>query len=662
MCGISGVQGRFPDGLIDEMTRCIAHRGPDDEGTHRWDEPASPGTATGFGHRRLAIIDLSPSGRQPMTIDCPVCGAHGIDDLGLIYNGELYNFLELRAELERDGHRFSSRSDSEVLLHLYGARGPEMLGSLNGIFAFAIRDGRAERRPPGIERGDLLVARDQVGVKPLYYAETTSGTAFSSEIKSILRWPAVSRELDLAAVHYSLAYLWTPAPHTGLRAVRKLPPGEALVIRRGRVERRWRYYRLPYDGEPAIRTMDAGVSAVRIAVRRAVERQLVSDVPVGAFLSGGLDSSAVVAMMRRAGAARPVCYTIAFEDRGLDGMVEDLPFARRVARHLDVELREIVVDPTLATRLEEMLWYLDEPQADPAPLNALLIAEAARRDGIPVLLSGAGGDDIFTGYRRHTAVRLEPQWTWLPGGVRTRVAAAATSAAEGRGGRWKGGAAGRRLAKAFTYAGLNGDRRTISYFWWSTEGLRRSLYSPALRRATASLDTATPLLQSLDEIPRERDPLQRMLFLETRHFLADHNLNYTDRMGMARGVEIRVPLLDIDLVALAASIDPALKQRGTTGKAVFKRAMEPFLPRDVIYRPKTGFGAPLRRWLGHELRPLVEDVLSPDVVRRRGLFDPPAVSRLVELTRRGRVDGAYLVFALIVWELWCRRFIDQHAP
>jgi asparagine synthase (glutamine-hydrolysing) len=394
-------------------------------------------------------------------------------------------------------------------------------------------------------------------------------------------------------------------------------------------------------------------------VETAVTRQLIADVPVGAYLSGGLDSSAIVAMMRRARPGERIsCFTIGFpENTNLDGAPSDLPYARRVAKHLNVDLEEVVMDPAAIDRLEEMIYLLDEPQADPAPLNALLIAERARAMGIPVLLSGAGGDDIFSGYRRHWALSFERYWSWLPQPLRAGVQVAASAAASGSA-VGQSFAAVRRFAKMFSYAGEDVDRRLVSYFYWSTERVRRRLYAPAFAAQIADADVAEPLLSSLMRIPKERNPLQRLLYLEAKHFLADHNLNYTDRAGMAVGVEVRVPLLDIDLVDFATRLPSSFKQRGRVGKAVFKRAMESYLPRDVIYRPKTGFGVPLRRWMSNELRRLVDDTLDPVVLRRRGFFDPEAVRRLRQSDRSGAIDGSYTLFALMCFELWCRRFVD----
>jgi asparagine synthase (glutamine-hydrolysing) len=364
-------------------------------------------------------------------------------------------------------------------------------------------------------------------------------------------------------------------------------------------------------------------------------------------------------MMRRVlPRERITCFTIGLGDEvDPEGNPSDLPYARRVARHLDVDLQEVVVQPDAILRIEELVSVLDEPQADPAPINALMIAERAREMGIPVLLSGAGGDDLFSGYRRHWALAFERRWAWLPQTARAGLQHVAAKSASG-GGTSQRRPAARRLAKMFAHAGESPDRRMVSYFMWSTESVRRTLYSPEMAERVASVDTAAPLLQSLSRIPGERDPLQRMLYLEARHFLADHNLNYTDRAGMAVGVEVRVPLLDLDLVEFATRVPARFKQRGRVGKALFKRAMEPYLPRDVIYRPKSGFGVPLRRWLRCELKDLVKDTLDEVALQRRGFFAPSAVTQLVKADAEGRIDGAYTIYALMCIELWCRRFLD----
>jgi asparagine synthase (glutamine-hydrolysing) len=305
----------------------------------------------------------------------------------------------------------------------------------------------------------------------------------------------------------------------------------------------------------------------------------------------------------------------------------------------------------MAAELEWMVGQLDEPLADPAPLNVYHISRLARDNGIKVMLSGAGGDDLFTGYRRHAAVRYERFWDWLPHSARVRLRNATAGLRQDR-------PALRRLSKLFAVADFDGDERLAAYFAWVRESELYSLYTPRVR-AQVTEAAAQPMLDFLRPMP-SRAPLDRMLALEQRFFLADHNLLYTDKMSMAAGVEVRVPYLDADLVEHAAKIPLAMKQRGRVGKWVLKKAMEPYLPRSVIYRPKTGFGAPLRRWLRNDLRHVVDDTLSADALNRRGVFDPAGVRRLLELDRQGRIDASYTIFSLVGIELWCRRFIDAN--
>jgi asparagine synthase (glutamine-hydrolysing) len=632
MCGIAGYAGSFSRDLLARMNSAIAHRGPDGEGSY-----FAADDTIGLTHRRLAIIDLSPTGAQPMSD-----AATGVT---LCYNGEIYNYRELRAQLEGAGVAFFGHSDTEVILRLYIQRGRAALALLNGIFAFALWDLRDR---------SLLVARDGAGVKPLYYAEPRGGFLFASELKALLACPAVDRTIDPRAVWASLTYLWTPTPLTMLQSVRKLEPGTALLVRDGRIVDRWRFYELPYPAPAFPGDAQAAAQAVRSALDESVRRQMVADVPVGAFLSGGLDSSSIVALARHHAAGQLIqCFTIETTTSAQEeGFADDLPYARRVAQHLDVDLHTIRVGPEIVTHFERMVRHLDEPQADLAPLNALMICQLARTHGIKVLLSGAGGDDIFTGYRRHFALAQEKWWSWLPQPVRALIGATARALPASP-------PLLRRVRRALADAGLGGDERLVSYFTWLTQADSAPLLAPALRDAVDTWTPARPLIESLGAIAGEHDRLNRMLFLEARHFLCDHNLNYTDKMGMAVAVEVRVPFLDPDLMRLAASLPAGFKQRGAEGKWVLKKAMEPVLPHDVIYRPKTGFGVPLRRWLRNELRDTVADLLSERSLAARGLFAPAAVTRLREMDAAGRIDAAYPLLALCTIELWCRVFIDN---
>jgi len=618
-------------GGLQSACAVLAHRGPDDSGL--FEDPAH---GIGLAHTRLSILDLSPLGHQPML--------SGDGQVVLVFNGEIYNFRELRQELEAKGHVFRGHSDTEVLLKLYLDQGEAMLPRLNGIFAFALWDGR---------EGMLLVARDGLGVKPLYFAESTQGFVFASEIKALLPLLPPERELDVVSLHRYLGFLWCPGDGTPLKSVRKLQPGEAMVVRQGRIERRWTWYRLPGFGAEG---MESGggdwVAGTATHLRQAVHRQMVADVPVGAFLSGGLDSSAVVAFARELN-PEIRCFTIEMAGGQEAGATDDLPYARRVAKHLGVSLDVVSIDAgRMAQDLEGMVAQLDEPLADPAPLNVRYISRLARQNGIKVLLSGAGGDDLFTGYRRHHALLLEKWWRWLPGGIRAGLDQAASRLDQRH-------AWARRLTKLFNGAGLDGDTNIANYFLWAREADLLALYTSEVRARLRETQAVQPLIDFLAFAPPQLSRLERMLLLEQRFFLADHNLLYTDKMSMAAGVEVRVPFLDLDLVEFAARIPPEFKQRGGTGKWVLKKAMEPYLPHDVIYRPKTGFGAPLRRWMRHELRELLGDLLSEASLKRRGLFDPAAVQRLIAANDAGRVDASYTLLSLLCIEIWRRRYIDQ---
>jgi len=630
MCGIAGFSGHVATQVSDAVLDRIGHRGPDGRGRYNSD----CGSVSLF-HTRLAILDPTPDGAQPMA------AADG--RVVITLNGEIYNFRELRAGLETRGYVFRSHTDTEVLLALYLEHGTALLEKLNGIYAFALWDARSK---------SLFVARDALGVKPLYISESGGAFAFASEIKALLCFPWVPRTLDPQALAHYVRYMWCPAPRTPLVDVKKLEPGTALIVREGRVVKRWRHYALPAPGPDMSRSVADWSSDVRRVLAAAVERQMVSDVPLGAFLSGGLDSSAIVAYARQLTTERLQCFTIDF-DQALakeEGFERDFPYAERVAKHLDVDLHVVRVDSGMAGELARMVWQLDEPQADFSALNVLFISRLARQHGIKVLLSGAGGDDLFTGYRRHRALGLNAVWDRMPRISRGFLA--------GVGQRLPGRPPLlRRLAKLLAAAKIDGDARLASYFDWASANTVRNLFVPELARTL----NEEPLLAALESMPATATPLQRMLLLEQRYFLADHNLNYTDKMSMAAGVEARVPFLDPDLVALASRIPDRFRQHGAQSKWVLKKAMEGTLPKEVIFRPKMGFGVPLRAWLRGPLKSMMYDLLSTDTLRKRGLFDPTAVSRLLSEHEMGQIDYAYSILSLMCIELWCRGFIDNDA-
>jgi asparagine synthase (glutamine-hydrolysing) len=629
MCGIVGIFGGDLNSL-NSANSLISHRGPDDDGIY-----INRTLNIGLGHRRLSILDTSSFGHQPMFSDD--------GKLVLVFNGEIYNYKELRSDLKRKGFVFQGKSDTEVLLKLYLSEGKKMLSKLNGIFTFAILDINSE---------SLFLARDSLGVKPLYYSTEDNAFAFASEIKALLKLIPNNKELDVESINRYLSFLWCPGDGTPLKSVKKLLPGEAIIVKNGCVTDKWLWYKLPILNNTN-KNLDKGrsISGVTKYLRQAVHRQMVADVPLGAFLSGGLDSSAVVAFAREVNPDIR-CFSIETKGKQDKGVVDDLPYAKRVAKHLNVSLDVVSIEShRMASDLESMIVQLDEPLADPAALNVLYISQLAREQGIKVLLSGAGGDDLFTGYRRHYALQLERYWGWLPKSVRTGLESITRNLNTDN-------SINRRIVKMFNGAGLNSEDRLINYFRWSDDPLLQSLYSPEFRQQLAGSNSNQIMQDFIEPILVNSSPLDQMLALEQRFFLADHNLNYTDKMSMAAGVETRVPFLDLDLVNFAARIPDKFKQKGGTGKWVLKKAMESYLPKEVIYRPKTGFGAPLRTWIKHDLRELLRDILSPDSLNKRGLFSAQVVQKLILDNDTNKVDASYTLFSLLCIEIWCRHYID----
>jgi asparagine synthase (glutamine-hydrolysing) len=631
MCGIAGFQGAFDPSILERMSQSLAHRGPDHQ-AFEYDARS----LVGLVHTRLSIIDLSPRSNQPIW---DASGRYCI-----VFNGEIYNYKELREELLAAGCQFKSNGDGEVILYAYIRQGIDAFRRLNGIFSFSIWDKATN---------ELLVARDPFGVKPLYYSAIGTGVIFSSELKSLLLSTELSRELDHAALWQSLTFLWTPGPRTALKNVRKLDPGHYLLIKNNQIQKKAAFATYPAFA-PAFRgTLEAAKSELRSTLQQAVNRQLVADVPVGAFLSGGVDSSAICHFAAEALDRKLQCFTIELEGSE-EGMSEDLQYAKLMARKLQVPLEIKRVTPDIVHDLPRMLFALDEPQADPAPLNALYISESARAMNIKVLLSGAGGDDIFSGYRRHYALTREPLWSWLPSFARDALARGSALLPQGP--------QLRRISKALTYANLTPRERLISYFYWIRPQQSLELFNADIRQELARQHVASSLQDALASNVAGDDPLNQMLYLEQKFFLIDHNFNYTDKTSMAAGVEVRVPFLDPDLVAFANCLPPGWKQNGSEGKWILKQALEGILPHDVLYRKKTGFGAPLRAWLRGPLRPLVDDILSESSLKKRGLFDVKAVNNLVMADRENRIDAAYTIFSLICIEIWARQFVDPTAP
>lgn len=632
MCGISGLLYPPGDGVqhLDDVRQ--GHRGPDHAGAY-----VDPNCRAQLAFRRLAILDLSPSGNQPMSNED--------GSVWLVYNGEIYNHRELRAELERDGHVFRSRTDSEVLVHLWEQHGRDMLRRLNGMFAFCIWDERT---------GEAFLARDHAGIKPLYLAHLPDGAlAFASEAKVLLSLRAIDKSLDAVALHQYFTFLWVPGERTLWRGIRKLPAGAWVSWRAGQLDHGswWDWNQSEKDDLPP----DEWIARVRSTLVETVERQLMSDVPLGALLSGGLDSTAVVAAMRQ---ARPTdsihAYTAAVLGNGSDGFTDDLPYARDAAQRLRARLVEERLSPASASLLPRLIWHSDEPLADPAIAASYLLCKRAREDGTVVLLSGQGGDELYHGYRSHRAVAVSSAFTFLPSRL-VRAATAAVTAVTTYAG-LSALAAPRRALKMLRFLGAPSAERVLQLADWGSPALRAEFLSPRVIRDVPTDAYADYL--ALFERSRARSDVERWSYVLFKTFMPALNLTYGDRTSMASSVELRVPYLDRALIEQAGRIPPDLKIRGGVQKWILAEAARPWIPERILNRPKTGFGAPLRSWLSDGLAQEVRAALTSERFRDRGLFHDAGIRALLDDLSSGRRDVAYIVWALFTFELWARTFID----
>ena len=626
------------------MLKAIEHRGRDDEGVWASPKVNDAGQQACLGHRRLAIIDTSPAGHEPMSY------AEG--RYWITFNGEIYNYLSLRAELEALGHRFQTDTDTEVLLASFAEWGEACLKRLNGMFAFAIWDER-ERT--------LTIARDRLGIKPLYYAAPAEGETrsfvFASEIKAILASGLVERALDLEGLNQQLTFLWTPDPHTLFRGIKKLPPAHLLTWREGRVTvREW--WDVSFDEIEEGRSEDYWREQLLETFDRVVKMEMVADVPLGSFLSGGVDSSMIVGMMKRHSNGRPVStYTIGIEQEDLryDIIPSDVPWARRVGELFETDYHEYMLRPDVAELLPKMVYHLEMPVIDMA-ISSYLVSRAAR-ETLTVLLSGMGGDEVFAGYPRQMAMALAGALDVVPGVFRRPVMRTLAHALPG-------GLPGKltaplRNAKKFAKsAALDFENRYLGYETYFTDEAKQALFTDELREATSGMDAYHEHRRHFARASHAA-PLNRLLYVDMKTFLPCLNLDYTDKTSMATTLEVRVPFLNQEMVEMAARMPPDLKLRGIRRKYILKRAAETILPRDVVWRKKAGFGAPIRSWLRGPLRPLVEDLLSEETVKRRGLFRPSEVQRIVAANLSGREDYALHVLHLLTLELWHRTFIDS---
>jgi asparagine synthase (glutamine-hydrolysing) len=625
MCGVAGMVSKAsPDpAAVRKMCGVLSHRGPDGEGFHTDGHVA-------LGMRRLAVIDVD-GGDQPVFNENRGVVA--------VFNGEIYNFPQLRRDLLGRGHRFRTNGDSECIVHLYEEHGEDLVRHLRGMFAFALWDAG---------EGRLLLARDRVGKKPLYYREAHGSLAFASELKALSAIATGRGEVDPVALHHYLTYQYVPAPWSILRDVRKLPPGCLLTWQDGRVQVR-RYWELDCSPAPVTGEQEAAEKA-RELLLEATHVRMLSERPLGAFLSGGIDSSAVVAAMARMSAEPVKTFSIGFDDARFD----ERSHARAVARQYGTDHHEFVVEPAALDVLPTLAWYFDEPFADASAIPSFYVAQLSRRH-VTVALNGDGGDESFGGYTRYVRMaRME----------RLRVHPALHPAVR-KMGRFllAGGPAGsqrRRAGRALTLLGETSQRRYARMMSYFLPEQKQALYAERLREATAGVDSYD-LLDQAFRGSRAVGAVNRLMDVDVNSYLPGDLLVKVDISTMANSLEARSPFLDHHLMEWAARLPAELKVRGGTTKYLLKKALQDWLPAEVLHRPKQGFGVPMARWLRTDLRDVAWDVLTDRTATDRGLFRPEAVRTMLEEHQAGE-DHARRIWALMQFELWHRRFIDQPVP
>ncbi len=645
MCGIAGLISLNAETRIARMLESVEHRGRDDQGVWTSEPIDQHNRRVCLGHRRLAIIDTSPAGHEPML-------SHN-GRYVLTFNGEIYNYRELREQLRAHGHQFRTETDAEVLLAAIVEWSWDAMDHLNGMFAFAVWDNQ-ERT--------LTLARDHVGIKPLYYAfipgnnDAPPSFVFGSEIKAILASKLLRPALNPEALHQFLTFLWAPDPNTLFDGVHTVRPGFLLHFHEDEINlRQWwdvsftqieEGHNEAWWRERTLETLD-----------RVVKMEMIADVPLGSFLSGGIDSSGITALMQRhVKDQRISTYTVGIESEDLryDIIPDDVRWARRVNEQLHTDYHEIILQPSVADLLPKLVYHMEEPPIDMA-IPSYLISRAAR-ETLTVMLSGMGGDEVFAGYPRQMAMKIASAFDPVPQLLRRPLMKAVAEALPG--GRPGKFTAPLRNAKKFARsAALDFEDRYLGYGTYFTDDMKHRLYSDEWRQRTHDCDAYATHRAYFAGV-EDAAPLNRLLYVDMKTFLPCLNLMTTDKTSMAANLEVRVPFLNRELIEMAARMPPRLKLHGLKRKYVLKRALEGVLPKEVIWRRKAGFGAPIRSWLRGPLKPLISDLLSEERVKRRGLFRPKEINRVVESNFSGREDYNLHVFQLLGLELWHQTFID----
>ena len=620
MCGIAGLLSLSKKPVFEEevvaMCDAMVHRGPDDAGYYADDQAA-------MGMRRLSIIDLS-TGHQPV---------HNEDKtIWVVFNGEIYNFKPLRAALERQGHKFYTGTDTEVIVHLYEQYGERCVDKMRGMFAFAIWDSR---------RKTMLLARDRIGVKPLFYTVAGGRLAFGSELKVLLQLPEVERRLNWESVNHLFTTMCTPSAESIVDGVHKLKPGHILTASAKDGIQVREYWDVVFDPDYG-KTEQYFVERLRDLLEESVRLRMISDVPLGAFLSGGIDSSAVVATMSRLGTGRVKTFSIGFAEQEYN----ELAYARQVAQKFDTDHHELVLEPNVLGIIEDLAWYLDEPFGDSSAIPTYMVSKMAA-EHVTVVLSGDGGDELFAGYDRYLVERKERKMAKIPEPLRQAAGLIGRSMREGMKGR-----------NFLRHMALNGADRYFDACVLFRNFEKESLFTPAVYREIHDRDSLAYWRNFLQK--GKMHWLSALQYLDIKNYLPNDIMTKVDRMSMAHSIEAREPLLDHKFVEFAATIPPELKLKGITTKYIFKKAMEGILPNEILYRPKRGFAVPLGQWFRGQLSSFTRDLLLSKTSIERGIFNKQYVERLIEMNDRGRALDLQL-WTLITFELWCRRFIDESA-
>src|SRR5215218_2022460 len=635
MCGIAGYINFENGALLSKNSACIQqHRGPDAQNT--WHEGN-----IALSHQRLSIIDLDPRSNQPFIKK----------GLVIIFNGEIYNYKELQKQILTDHPDivFSTTSDTEVLLELYRIKKEKCLDDLIGMFAVAIYE---------INTAKLFIARDHFGIKPLFYTQINNSFAFSSELKMLIKIPGFNKAVNYTALVGAMNYLWVPGNETMFKDCFKLPPAHYLYIDTMAIpiatDMR-KYWQL--DTSIDLTGEAEAVAILDKSIQETIQRHMVADVPVSSFLSGGLDSSLISVMASEIN-PKLSTYTIATteEDRKIEQMPEDEKYARQLANQFRFDHHEITLQPDIVKELSKIVYSLDEPIGDPAAINTYLICKAAREKGVKVLLSGMGADEIFFGYRRQKAALLSLRYKRLPHFLRKSLSLFVSNLPVkfyGKGIKFT------RWAKRFlSFAELPLEEAYMrSYSYYDQEELKQ-LFKTDIKNCYREL---RKMHSSYFTDQYKDDPVNQMCYTDINLFMLGLNLSYTDRASMAASVEVRVPFIDKEVISAAMKVNGSLKYKDRQSKYILKKVAEKYLPKEIIYRPKASFGAPIRSWISGELKEEVDNMLSKEIIEKRGFFNYSYIKKLIDEDRKGLEDNAYRIYQLLTLELWCRQYLDDDS-